>query len=97
MTQNYERELAQFLEEALVMKGFVHPNILGLYGVVIQEFAPYVVLEYMDKGDLRSYVSKVDKVSKHYILLVHILNCSGGSTMITVYLSVVLLAYCSPV
>ena len=40
------------------MKGFHHPNILSLHGVVLKEYVPLVVFEYMDKGDLKSYLAK---------------------------------------
>ena len=48
------------------MKGFHHPNILSLHGVVVKEFVPLVVFEYMDKGDLKSYLvkNKRDQVSR---------------------------------
>ena len=53
-----EKDVSVFLEEALVMKGFHHPNILSLHGVVLKEYVPLVVFEYMDKGDLKSYLVK---------------------------------------
>ena len=53
-----DTSVSTFLEEALVMKGFHHPNILSLHGVVIKEYVPLVVFEYMDKGDLKSYLVK---------------------------------------
>ncbi len=40
------------------MKGFHHPNVLSLHGVVIKDYIPLVVLEYMNKGDLKSYLVK---------------------------------------
>ncbi len=79
---NYETELSEFLEEALVMKGFSHRNILTLHGIVILEFAPYVVIEYMDRGDLKSYVTKVEKV-RIYNLLLHF--CYILITTINIY------------
>lgn len=57
----YERDMTEFLQEALLMKDLRHPNIIHLYGVVIFNYAPFVVFEYMDSGDLRSYIKK-DKV-----------------------------------
>ncbi len=62
-----EKDISIFLEEALAMKGFHHPNILPLHGVVFKEYLPLVVFEYMDKGDLKSYIvkNKLTQVSLH--------------------------------
>ncbi len=40
------------------MKDFHHPNILPLYGVVFADSLPFVIFEFMDKGDLKSYIVK---------------------------------------
>ena len=53
-----EKEVSIFLEEALIMKDFHHPNILPLYGVVFADSLPFVIFEFMDKGDLKSYIVK---------------------------------------
>lgn len=64
--------MKEFLEEALVMKGFNHPHVLTLYGVVIRELKPQVVLEYMNKGDLKTYVSVKAMVRRLTSKFVHI-------------------------
>ncbi len=51
------KDVASFMEEAVVMKDFNHPNVLSLLGVVLDENKPYVVLPYMEHGDLKSYIS----------------------------------------
>ena len=53
-----EKEVSIFLEEALIMKDFNHPNILPLYGVVFADSLPFVVFEFMDEGNLKSYIIK---------------------------------------
>ena len=39
------------------MTGFSHPNIVQMYGVVVFDNNPHVVLEFMDCGDLKNYIS----------------------------------------
>ncbi|XP_072025120.1 hepatocyte growth factor receptor-like [Amphiura filiformis] len=49
----------KFLEEALIMKDFDHPNVLGLLGLTFDPNGnPIVVLPYMKHGDLRSLLLK---------------------------------------
>ena len=57
--------IQEFLDEALIMAGFSHDHVLTLHGVVIRGLKPHVVLEYMDKGDLRSYVANLERVGIH--------------------------------
>ena len=58
------KELREFLEEATIMKDFKHPNVLSLYGVVITQNKPHVLLPFMAYGDLRGYVNNARNVSK---------------------------------
>ena len=57
------RDVTQFLEEATIMKDFQHSHVLQLVGVAIQDDRVYVVLPYMENGDLKTYVSNDDNVS----------------------------------
>ena len=57
--------IEEFLKEAIVMKNFKHPNVLPLLGVVIKENIPYVILPFMDNGDLKTFVSNEKNVSEH--------------------------------
>ncbi|XP_055881223.1 tyrosine-protein kinase receptor TYRO3-like isoform X2 [Biomphalaria glabrata] len=46
-----------FIQEAVIMKHLQHPNVLQLIGLVEkQPGIPYVLLPYMEKGDLLTYV-----------------------------------------
>lgn len=48
------------------MKEFNHPNVLTLIGVCVDAGpAPYVVMPYMAKGSLQSYLKK----ERHHFIL----------------------------
>ncbi|KAK0042793.1 hepatocyte growth factor receptor [Biomphalaria pfeifferi] len=50
-------ELQSFLQEALRMKDFNHPNVLALIGVCLDlDTMPLVVLPFMKHGDLLTYI-----------------------------------------
>ena len=47
----------KFLEEALRMREFDHPNIVRLIGIALdKEDMPLVVLPFMQHGDLLTYI-----------------------------------------
>lgn len=52
-------ELKGFIEESMLMHSFNHPNVLGLVGVSLDHRnSPYLLVPYMDNGDLKSYLKK---------------------------------------
>ena len=47
----------EMLREFSVMASIIHPNIVQLYGVVIEDVpTPWIVLEFLPYGDLKSYL-----------------------------------------
>ncbi|XP_033744660.1 hepatocyte growth factor receptor-like [Pecten maximus] len=56
-TSSKDVDIGEFMNEALIMKDFNHPNVLSLIGVCIDkgEF-PLVILPFMENGDLLAYI-----------------------------------------
>ena len=55
--------LEAFLIEGTLMIDFRHPNVLSLLGIVYQRGErPLVILPFMEKGDLLSYIQRNDVV-----------------------------------
>ena len=58
--QNSAENLKSFLHESNIMKKFNHPNVLSLLGVCMESNheagIPFIVLPFMDNGDLKSYL-----------------------------------------
>ena len=46
----------EFLQEVGIMKKLIHPKVVQLYGVCTKEDPYYIVCEFMQFGDLRSYI-----------------------------------------
>ena len=57
-----QESVSQFLQEVMRMKGFMHRNVLTMTGLVMKKNVPYVVLPFMENGDLKSYLGKSEKV-----------------------------------
>ncbi|XP_062502144.1 ephrin type-A receptor 4a-like [Corticium candelabrum] len=48
----------RFLREAAILGQFHHPNVVALYGVVTLGSPLLIVLEYLENGDLKQYLTK---------------------------------------
>lgn len=65
-------EIESFLQEAVIMRRFNHPNVLHLIGVVWEKGQlPVVILPFMGNGDLRTLVRKQDIVSTAVLIHTH--------------------------
>lgn len=53
----------EFLNEASVMKNFSTFHIIKLLGVVSEGSPPYVIMELMDNGDLKTYLRRIRETS----------------------------------
>ena len=45
-----------FINEAKLLRRFQHEHIVGFHGVCMEELPYYLVFEYMDQGDLRTFL-----------------------------------------
>ncbi len=52
------------------MQHFTHPHVVPLLGLAVKDNIPYVVVPFMENGDLRCYVKKETNVRecKFYFL-----------------------------
>ena len=51
-------EVAKTLRECLKMKKFDHPHVMGILGICLAGQTPYIVMPFMAKGSLHSYLRK---------------------------------------
>ena len=65
--QDRVQKVEQLLQEALVMHGFRHPNVLSLLNITFKDDVPYIITPYMHLGDLKKYIK--NNVSYMYIIL----------------------------
>ncbi|XP_063977863.1 insulin-like receptor [Diachasmimorpha longicaudata] len=54
-----EKDKNEFLNEASVMKNFSTYHIIKLLGVVSDGVPPYVIMELMENGDLKTYLRRI--------------------------------------
>ena len=60
--------VANFLQEAVIMKDFDHINVLSLIGVVLDDQKlPMVIIPYMSNGDLKRVLKDETEVSKDFL------------------------------
>jgi len=48
----------RFLKEAKVVAGLRHPNIVSIYDVGVLENKYYIIMEFLEGGDLKQYIKK---------------------------------------
>ena len=62
-------QIEEFLEEALMMEEFKHPNIMSIIGISFKDNKAYIILPFMTNGDLRTYVKEPSNVKRLQHLL----------------------------
>jgi serine/threonine protein kinase len=82
---NSQREVNDFIREGLQMKTFHHPNVMELIGICwlkderadVQMNAPLIILPFMERGDLKSYLrkSRPGKLSPEEAKVCETINC----------------------
>lgn len=85
-----DADVTAFLNEALIMKDFNHPNVLTLIGITLDkgEF-PMVILPFMQNGSLLSYIRNENNVG---LMNVEQFDCT--SDIICFFNSRFVLAWC---
>ena len=51
-------DVANILNKCVKMRAFVHPHVMGILGISLDEQAPYIVMLFMANGSLHSYLRK---------------------------------------
>ena len=64
--------IQEFLEEALMMSNFDHPNILSLIGISLHEEKPCTLIPFVSNGDLKAFLRHHTVSIQH--IGIHILN-----------------------
>ncbi|VDO65724.1 unnamed protein product [Heligmosomoides polygyrus] len=49
-------KIKEILKEARIMRNFIHPNVVRIFGVAVQKEPLLIVMELMSAGDLRSFL-----------------------------------------
>ncbi len=73
------RDMESFLEEGLLMKDFDHCNVLKLRGICFDEdCSPLIILPFMSKGNLLSYLRDRENMLTVENLLVFAIGIAKG-------------------
>lgn len=60
--------MSKFVDEALLMQTFQHPNVLTMLGISFNfQRQPLVILPFLAKGDLKSYLRQQSNVSLYSV------------------------------
>ena len=78
-------DIEEFLLEGTITKGFDHPNVLKVIGVSIAKRDCYVVLPFMEKGNLREFLLDAQNVSLLQCLKTNDITQTSTTNMIFSY------------
>ena len=59
-----DQVVEDFLNEAMIMRKFNHPNVLSLIGVTVHDNKPSVILPLMENGNLKKFLNSHQSVSE---------------------------------
>ena len=54
--------MEDFIKEGLMMSKLKHQNLLGLIGFTVKDNVPFLLLQHMVNGDLKTYLETSNKV-----------------------------------
>jgi serine/threonine protein kinase len=75
-----EDGIKSFLDEGLIMRHLSHPNVLKLRGICFDENdLPMILLPFMAKGDLLSYIKDTNNCLTLKDLLLFALGIANGN------------------
>lgn len=57
-----DKTIKSFLQEAFRMQGFKHRNVLTMIALTYRGKVPFVILPFMENGDLKTYVNDAKNV-----------------------------------
>ena len=78
-------DIEEFLLEGTITKGFDHPNVLKVIGVSIAKRDCYVVLPFMEKGNLKDFLLDAQNVSLLQCLKTNDITQTSTTNMIFSY------------
>jgi serine/threonine protein kinase len=57
-------DVETFIKESARMRGLSHQHILTIIGVLTKDNKPFIILPYMENGDLKTYIADKSRVIK---------------------------------
>ena len=57
------REIQNFLEDSIMMRGLRHENIVNLLGIVVEDNQVFSVSPVMENGNLKDFITNEENVS----------------------------------
>ena len=70
--------MEEFLEESLVMKNLDHPHLIQLLGVCTRQIPFFIIMEFMDKGNLLYFIRGSEAADLQLVTLVYIWQQIAG-------------------
>ena len=71
LQQEVNKSAEEFLKEASVMKRLKHPHLVQLLGVCTQQMPFFIIMEYMEKGNLLDFIQGPEGADFQPVTLVY--------------------------